>query len=81
MFPVEWELWELEASDCPKILVFGTTNNQAVSGISKELIVRFSSRSFTLKATESGPKSKIHCVPLSETVKCIALIVKERVVS
>ena len=24
MFPVGWELWELEASDCPKILVFGT---------------------------------------------------------
>ena len=24
MFPVGWELWELEVSDCPKNLVFGT---------------------------------------------------------
>ena len=24
MFPVGWELWELEARDCPKFLVFGT---------------------------------------------------------
>ena len=54
---------------------------QRPSGFSRELIVSFSSRSFTLKTTESGRKSEVHCVPLLETVNCIVLIVKERVVS
>ena len=54
---------------------------QAASWISRELIVRFSSISFTLKTTESGPKSKNYSVPLLKTVNCIVLIVKERVFS
>ena len=61
--------------------LWDSSKDQAASGISRELIVRFSSRYFKLKTTESGTMSKIHCVPLLETVICIVLIVKERVVS
>ena len=61
--------------------LWNSNKYQAASGLSRELIVRFSSKTFTLKATESGPNSKIHCVPLFQTVNCIVLIVKERIVS
>ena len=62
--------------------LWDSNKEQAASEISTELIVKFLSKSFTLKTSESGPKSKIHCVPLLETVNCIVLIVKElRVVS
>ena len=61
--------------------LWDSNEDQAASGLSRERFVRFSSRSFTLKPTESGPKSKIHCVLLLETVNCIVLIVNERVVS
>ena len=61
--------------------IWDSNKDQAATGVSRELFVRFSSRSFTLKTTESGPKSKIYCVPLLETVNCIVLIVKKRVVS
>ena len=61
--------------------LWDSNKDQATSGISRELIVRLSSRSFTLKTIESGPKSKVLCVRLLETVKCIVLIVNERVVS
>ena len=49
--------------------LWDSNKDQAASGTSRKLIVRFSSRSFTLKTTESGPKSKVHCVPLLETEK------------
>ena len=52
--------------------------DQAASSKSRELIVRFSIRSLTLKTIESGSKSKFHCVPLLDTVNCIVLIVRER---
>ena len=77
MFPVGWELWELESSDGPKFLVFGTATRSKLPAE----FSRFSSRSFTIKTTESGPKSRVHSVPLLETVYCIVLNVKERVVS
>ena len=61
--------------------LWDSNKDQAASGIARELTVKFSSRSFTDKTTESGQKFKIHCVPLLETVNCLALIVKERVSS
>ena len=53
--------------------LWDSNKDQAASGISRELFVRFSSRSFLLKTTESGPKfqnplcsvvgdCKLHCV-------------------
>ena len=60
--------------------LWDSNEDQDASGIARELIVGFLCRSFTLKTTKLGPKSKIRCVPLLETVNCIVLIVKERVV-
>ena len=33
MFLVDWELWELGASDCPKIFAFETTANAGQLGV------------------------------------------------
>ena len=64
-----------------KSCFWDSNKDNAVSGNSRELIVRFSSRSFTLETTESGPMSNFRCVPLLQTVNSFVLIVKGRVVN
>ena len=54
-----------------KSCLWDNSNCQEARGISFELIVIFWSRSFTAIVTESGPKSRVHCIPFLETEKII----------
>ena len=54
-----------------KSCLWDNSNCQAAWGVSYELIVKFWSRSFTAKVTESGPKSRVHWIPSLKTEKII----------
>ena len=65
LFLLASEWFRLVADDYPRNLAFETT----ATGISFELIVLFWTRSFTVTATELGPKSRVQWLPSLKSEK------------